>query len=244
MPLILANHMFTTSLPDINGNIMIVCVTDPKLSFTIDLGSDSLNNEAIRYFDRIMLSTTTPRYQQAHNPEPLISAGNIASMKFTNVQTSFTIYWSSIANNDKVVVTDVLGNKLLERTGLTIGNNSLRNFLVENFPLRIRINTSSLQNQYEAILTVAENQHGNAIDSISHEEIDTNTDEANRVLMNIDEVINNLARQYNFDIDALTERFVGEDDNEDDDNEIPPAYTPFITDDDCSGPPSYNSIFA
>jgi len=242
MPLTIGNNVFTTSLPDVDGLIRITCITDITLSFTVDLGLNSLNDEATRYFDGILLSSPSRdyRYEQARNPRPLLADGNIASMKFTNVRHSFTIYWSSEPNNDKVVVKDVLKNTLLEKTGLSIGSQNLRDFFVENFPLRIRINTSSLQDQYSAIITSASAYQGSNIDRISYEDIDTHTGMAPQVIQSVDDIIQNMRREYNLDIDVLTATFARNRRrrNTEEKEEVPPPYTEF------EEPPSYNDTCA
>lgn len=242
MPLTIGNNVFTTSLPDVDGLVMVTCLNDPNLSFTVDLGVNSLNDEAVRYFDRIMLSSPSReyRYEQARNPGPLLADGNIASMKFTNVRHSFTIYWSSEPNNDKVVIKDVLKNTLLEKTGLSIGSQNLRDFFVENFPLRLRINTSSLQDQYRAIITSASAYQGNNIDQISYEELENHSGMAPQVIQSVDDIIQNMRREYNLDLDVLTETFARNRRrrNTEEKEEVPPPYTKFVE------PPSYNDACA
>lgn len=228
MPLTIKNQVFITSLPDVDGLITIVCLTNPELSFTLDLGINSLNDEATQHFDRILLSSPPAeyRYEQARNPGPLLAENHIASMKFTNVRHSFAIYWSNRENSDKVVVRDILKNTIMEKTGLSIGSQQLRDFFLENFPLRIRINTSSLQDQYLAIMSATSHHESALIEQVSYDEIHTNRGMAPQILQNIDRIITEMRREYNIDVDALTERFARDNTTLEEKEEIPPPYTP------------------
>lgn len=240
MPLIIRNQMFTTSLPDPNGNIRVTCLTNPALSFAVDLGNNAENAELSGYLDRILLSSTSNnyRYEQARNPGPLITGNLIGSMKFTNVRYSFGIYWSNDRNSDKVVVKDVLGNTIMEKTGLSIGSQELRDFFIENFPLRIRVNTSSLNDQYLAIMMTAAHHQSALINQVSYEEIENRTGVAPDILYSIDQIINDMRREYNIDVDALTEHFVNGNSSTEEKPEVPPPYSEF------EEPPSYNETCA
>ncbi len=243
MSITVGNQTFTTSMPDVDGLVNVVCVTDPRLSFSVDLGTDRLNQLAIRYFDRIMLSTPSRehRHEQARAPGPLIEGGYIGSMKFTNVRFSFGIYWSQ-DNNDKIIITDILNNTILEKQGLTIGTQELRNFLCENFPLRMRINTSSIHDQYEAIMSVANQEYGHFIDEVSYHEIETHSGIVPQITRSVDEMINEMHRQYNIDIEAITNHYINEP-QERERTDIPPPYkeSPEFVD---IPPPSYDETFA
>ena len=232
--------MFTTSLPDPNGNVQVTCLTNPALSFAVDLGNNAENAELSGYLDRILLSSTSNnyRYEQARNPGPLITGNLIGSMKFTNVRYSFGIYWSNDRNSDKVVVKDVIGNTIMEKTGLSIGSQELRDFFLENFPLRIRVNTSSLNDQYLAIMMTAAHHQSALINQVSYEEIENRTGVAPDILYSIDQIINNMRREYNIDVDALTEHFVNGNGSTEEKPEVPPPYSEF------EEPPSYNETCA
>ena len=240
MPLVIRNQMFTTSLPDPNGNIQVTCPTNPALSFVVDLGNNQENLALSGHLDRIMLSTTSNnyRYEHARNPGPLISGNLIGSMKFTNVRYSLGIYWSNSQNSDRVVVKDVLGNTIMERTGLSIGSGELRDFFIENFPLRVRINTSSLNDQYLAIMMTAAHHQSALINQVSYEEIENRTGVAPDILYSIDQIINDMRREYNIDVDALTEHFVNGNGSTEEKPEVPPPYSEF------EEPPSYNETCA
>jgi len=232
--------MFTTSLPDPNGNVQVTCLTNPALSFSVDLGNNAENAELSGYLDRILLSSTSNnyRYEQARNPGPLITGNLIGSMKFTNVRYSLGIYWSNFRNSDKVVVKDVIGNTIMEKTGLSIGSQELRDFFLENFPLRIRVNTSSLNDQYLAIMMTAAHHQSALINQVSYEEIENRTGVAPDILHSIDQIINDMRREYNIDVDALTEHFVNGNGSTEEKPEVPPPYSEF------EEPPSYNETCA
>jgi len=243
MPLTIKNQVFTTTLPDVDGNIMITCLTNPELSFTVNLGNDALNAEAIRHFDGIMLSSTTSeyRYEQARNPGPLLIENHIGSMKFTNVRYSFGIYWSNEANSDKVVVKDILGNKLLEKTGLSIGSQALRDFFLEYFPLRIRINTSSMNDQYNAIMTATTHHHAEIIRQTSISEIRTRTGMIPEIIQKVNAIIRQIRDEYHIDVSALEQHVARTRNQHEEVEEVPPPYSPQIIEE---KPPPYNQSFA
>ena len=227
MSIQIGNHTFKASIPDPDGVIRISCETDPNLSFNVDLGLNSLNTEATQYFDRIMLSSnsTQHRVKYASNPSPLLSENNIASLKFTNIRYSFTIYWSNDDDSDSVIVKDVNNRVVLEQTSLTIGSQALRELFIENFPVRARVNTACPRDEYDSILAITNEQYGESIDNVSFEEIDNDTGGAVDILDQIDNLIHEMTREYNIDIESLLSRFSNQANEEEEEEEIPPPYS-------------------
>ncbi len=223
----IGTHTFKASIPDPDGIIGISCETDPNLSFNVDLGLNSLNTEATQYFDRIMLSSnsTQHRVKYASNPSPLLSDNNIASLKFTNIRYSFTIYWSNDDDSDSVIVKDVNNRVVLEQTSLTIGSQALRELFIENFPVRARVNTACPRDEYDSILAITNEQYGESIDNVSFEEIDNDTGDAVDILDQIDNLIHEMTREYNIDIESLLSRFSNQANEEEEEEEIPPPYS-------------------
>ena len=228
MSIQIGNHTFKASIPDPNRIIRISCETDPNLSFNVDLGLNSLNTEATQYFDRIMLSSASRHYRvkYASNPAPLLTDNNIASLKFTNIRYSFTIYWSNDDDSDSVIVKDVNNRVVLEQTSLTIGSQALRELFIENFPVRARVNTACPRDEYDSILAITNEQYGESIDNVSFEEIDNDTGGAVDILDQIDNLIHDMTREYNIDIESLLSRFSNQAiEEEEEEEEIPPPYS-------------------
>ena len=246
MSIQIGNHTFKASIPDPDEVIRIFCETDPSLSFRVDLGVNSLNTEATHHFDRIMLSNNSRHYRvkYARNPSPLLSENNIASLKFTNIRNSVTIYWSNDNDRDAVVVKDVHNNVVLEKTGLSIGSQALRELFIENFPVRARVNTACPRDEYDSILAITNEQYGERIDDVTFEEINNDTGNAVDILDQIDNLIIEMSREYNLDIVSLLSRFAPQDSNVAEEEEIPPPYSektypPSYIE---LPPPSYNSV--
>ncbi len=238
MSIQIGTHTFKASIPDPDGVIRIFCETDPNLSFRVDLGVNSLNTEATQHFDRIMLSNSSRHYRikYARNPSPLLSENNIASLKFTNIRNSFTIYWSNDNDSDTVVVKDVHNRTVLKKTGLSIGSQALRDLFIENFPVRARVNTSCPRDEYDSILAITNEQYGESIDNVTMEEINNDTGDAVDILDQIDNLIMEMTREYNIDIVTLLSRFSSSDGEERNEEEIPPPYS------EKTSPPSYLDI--
>jgi len=76
------------------------------------------------------------------------------------------------------------------------------------------------------------------IEQVSYDEIQTNRGMAPQILQNIDRIITEMRREYNIDVDALTERFARDNTTLEEKEEIPPPYTP------GDEPPAYNETCA
>ena len=246
MSIQIGTHTFKASIPDPDGVIRIFCETNPNLSFRVDLGVNSLNTEATRHLDSIMLSNSSRHYRvkYARNPRPLLLENNIASLKFTNIRNSFTIYWSNDADSDTVVVKDVHNRTILEKTGLSIGSQELRELFIENFPVRARVNTSCPRDEYDSILAITNEQYGESIDNVTFEDINNDTGDAVDILDQIDNLILEMTREYNIDIVTLLSRFSTSDSDEVEEEEIPPPYSEKASPPQYIelSPPSYNSV--
>ena len=246
MSIQIGNHTFKATVPDPDGVIRIFCETNPNISFRVDLGVYSLNTEATWHFDRIMLSSSSRHYRvkYANNPSPLLSENNIASLKFTNIRNSFTIYWSNDTDSDTVVVKDVHNRTILKKTGLSIGSPELRELFIENFPVRARVNTSCPRDEYDSILEITNEQYGESIDNVTFEDINNDTGDAVDILDQIDNLILEMTREYNIDIVTLLERFSDSDSTEVEEEEIPPPYSEKASPPEYIelSPPSYNSV--